>query len=137
MADFVLSNAKVTINAVDLSDHVRSLTINYEAEVVDDTNMGDTARNKLPGLLNWTVDIEFAQDYASSKVDATLFSLVGAAAFAISIVPVNTTVSATNPNFNGNALLASYPPLTGSVGALATAPIRLEGTGVLSRTTTP
>ena len=133
MADFVFTNGKVTINSVDLSDHVRSVTINYEAEIVDDTNMGDTGRNKLPGLTNWTADVEFAQDYASAKVDATLFSLVGAAAFAISVLPVNTTVSATNPNFNGNALLASYPPLTGSVGALATASIRLEGTGTLTR----
>lgn len=135
MADFVFTNAKVTVNSVDLSDHVRAVTINYEAEIVDDTNMGDTSRNKLPGLLNWTVEIEWSQDYASSKVDATLFSLVGAAAFPISVVPVNTTVAATNPNFNGNCLLASYSPVTGSVGELAIAPTTFEGTGTLSRST--
>lgn len=135
MATLVLTDAYVVLNSVNLSDHVRQVTINYEAEMVDDTNMGDTARNKLPGLKNWTVDLEFAQDYGTGSVDATLFPLVGAAAFPIEIRPTSAAVSATNPKYTGNALLASYPPVSGAQGALATASVRLEGTGALTRAT--
>lgn len=135
MATLVLTDASVTINSVDLSDHVRSVTINYEAEIQDDTNMADTSRNKLPGLKDWSLDIEFSQDYAAAKVDATLFSLVGAAAFAIAIRPTSSAVGTTNPNFNGNALLASYKPVAGTVGSMATATTRFEGTGTLTRST--
>jgi len=135
MATLVLTDASVTINAVDLSDHVRSVTINYEAEVVDDTNMGDSSKNKLPGLKDWTIDLEFSQDFDAASVDATLFPLVGASPFAISIKPTSGAVSATNPNYNGNALLASYSPIAGAVGDLATTSVRLEGTGTLTRST--
>lgn len=95
--------------------------------------MGDTTRNKLPGLKNWTVDVEFAQDFAAASVDATLFPLVGAAAFPISIKPTSAAVSATNPNFSGSALLATYSPIGGAVGDVATTTITLEGTGLLTR----
>lgn len=133
MAAFVLTDASVTVNAVDLSDHVKSVRITYEAEEVEDTNMGDTSREYLAGLLGWSVEVEFAQDFAAAKVDATLFPLVGAAPFAISILPTSDGVSATNPNYNGNAILTSYPPLDNSMGELATSRVTLRGTGTLSR----
>lgn len=135
MAHFVLKDASVTINAVDLSAHVREVTIDYEAEIEDDTAMGDDSRNKLPALKNATFTIEWAQDFAAAAVDATLFSLVGAAAFAFSIKPTSAAVSATNPNFNGNALLRNYQPLAGRVGVLATTRTTFEVTGDLARST--
>jgi len=49
--------------------------------MLDDTVMGDTTRSNIAGLLNWSIDVEFLQDFASAKVDATLFALVGSASF--------------------------------------------------------
>ena len=135
MAEFAYTNAYLLLNAVDLSDHVRSLTINYSNEVQDITAMGDTARNRLPALNDWSIDVEFNQDFASSKVDATVFSLVGAATFAVKVKAVNTTIGATNPEYQGNVLLESYTPLSGSVGDVSTATIRLVGNGTLTRAT--
>lgn len=135
MASFVLTNAYCSINSVDLSDHVRSIKVNYSAETPDNTAMGSSTHTRLPGLLDWSIDVEFNQDYASAKVDATLFSLVGAAAFAIEVRPVNATVTATNPKLTGNALLADYSPIGNKVGDVATAPIKLVGTGTLTRGT--
>ena len=40
MATFVFTDASVTINSVDLSDHVRSVTLDLSAEEQDDTAMG-------------------------------------------------------------------------------------------------
>jgi len=135
MATMVYTDAFVSINAVDLSDHVKSVTLTYEAEILYDTVMGTSGtRSSKPGLKNWTLEVNFLQDYAAANVDATLFPLVGAAAFTC-IVRANKTagVGATNPNFSGLAVLASYPPLTGEVGALGTATASFRSAGALSR----
>ncbi len=135
MPKIVFTDASVVINSVDLSDDVESVTINYEAEIQDTTSMGDDTRTKLSGLKNWTVDVSFFQDFDASQVDATLFSLVGAAAFPVAIKPTSGSPSATNPNFNGNALLRSYPPIAGAIGEVHKVGVSLEGTGTLTRST--
>ncbi len=135
MANRVITNAYVLINSVDLSTSVRQVTLNYSAEQQDDTAMGDSARSRIPGLKDWSLDIEFFQDYAASKVDATLFSLIGAAPFAIEIRGDSGSVSATNPKYTGNATLESYQPVAGTVGENQMAPVRLMGVGTLTRAT--
>jgi hypothetical protein len=141
MATMVYTDAFVSINSVDLSDHVKSVTLTYEAEVLDDTVMGTSGtRSAKPGLKNWTLEVNFLQDYAAASVDATLFPLVGAAAFPIKVRPVKgSAISSTNPEYQGNAILTSYPPLTGEVGALsmATASMRAGGGSALVRDITP
>lgn len=135
MAHFVLKDASATINSVDLSDHVRDITVTYAAEEVDDTNMGDDGRGRIAGLTDWSATITFAQDLAAGDVDATLFSLVGAASFACVFKNDSGAVAATNPSYTGNAILTDYQPVSGAVGDLATASITLKGDGVLTRAT--
>lgn len=135
MAHKVLTNAYVLLNSVDLSDHVKQVTITYGAEMVDDTTMSATARSRLPGLIDWSIQIEFANDYVAAEVDATLFPLVGAAAFAIELRADAGAVSASNPKYTGNALLESYQPISGAVGGLAMGPVTLQGKGALARAT--
>lgn len=131
MAHIILKDADVNIDSNDLSAHVRSVTINYEAEQQDDTNMGDTTRVNLPGLLNWSIDVEFSQDF--SAVDAVLFPLVGAAAFTVTIKPASGSVSSSNPSYSGSAVLATYPPLGNAVGDQATAAATFQSAGPLAR----
>lgn len=134
MATLVSTNAYALINAVDFSDHVKKLTLNYEAELHDDTVMGTSGtRSNKPGLKNWSFELELLQDYAAGSIDATLFALVGAAAFAVSLKAVNAAVAATNPNYNGNAVLESYPPLNAEIGQLATVTASFRGAGALTR----
>ncbi len=137
MAVTHLSDAFVRLNAIDLSDHVKSVEVTYEAEALDDTLMGDDTRSNLAGLKNWSMSITFAQDYASSSVDATLFDLVGAAAFSIRVRPdKSTAASATNQNINGNCILTSYPPLSGSVGDFHETTVTLASASTLNQTST-
>ena len=141
MATLIYTDALVDINAIDLSDHVRSVQLNYEAEILDDTAMGTSGtRSAKPGLKNWTLNVEFYQDFAAGSVDATLFPLIGAAAFPIRVRPVKSSaISATNPEYQGNAVLESYPPITGEVGTLgmASASFRAGGGSPLVRDVTP
>lgn len=134
MAEQVFTNAFLSIGGTDLSDHVRQVTLEYSAELQDITAMGDDTRNRLGGLKDWSISVEFNQDYAASEVDATLFSIVGASS-AIVLRPDAGAVSATNPEFTGNAILESYQPMGGSVGDAHVSPATLQGTGDLSRAT--
>jgi hypothetical protein len=127
MAKLVLTNAQVIINAVDLSDHVDTVAVHYTAAEVDSTSMGQAGISRLPGLKDWSMDVTFANDFALASVDATLFPLVGAPAFAVEVRPVKAARSTTNPAYTGNAILPTYSPLGQKVGAFNTAPIKLSG----------
>jgi hypothetical protein len=141
MPTMVYTNAYVSINSVDVSAHVKSITLNYEAELLDDTVMGTAGtRSNFPGLKNWSLEVNFLQDYDAGSVDATLFALVGAAAFPVAVRAVNSAISTSNPEYQGPAVVESYPPLTGEVGALATATVMFKPAGVncnLVRDVTP
>ena len=49
MPHLVFRNPFVSLNGVDLSDHVRQATLDYKAELQDDTAGGDSSRNRLGG----------------------------------------------------------------------------------------
>jgi hypothetical protein len=134
-APIVLTNAQVLVNAVDLSAWVRSVKISYKADTPETTAMGSTTKTRLPSLKDWEIDVEFNQDFSASSSDATIFPLVGAAAFAIEVRPVNGARSVTNPGYNGNCLLAEYPVLGQKVGDVASFTAKFMGTGSLARST--
>ena len=136
MTKFVLTDATVIIDSVDLSDHVKSVTLNYAAELEDDTVMGDDTRSRTGGLKDWSIDIEFAQDFEANKVDVTLFALVGTT-FPIIVGSSSATVSATHPEFTGTGILESYPTIGNAVGELATTTITVQSAGTLTRDVTP
>lgn len=134
MATFAFTNASVVINSVDLSDHVRQVTLDVSFDDLDDTAMGDTYRSRIGGLGDWNVSIEFNQDFAASEVDATLWPLMGTTT-TITVKPTSGSVSAANPSYSGTVLVNDYSPLANSVGDLATVSVTWPGAGTLTRAT--
>ncbi len=141
MATFVLTDANVTINSVDLSDRVRAVSIDFGAEMQDDTTMGAGTRTTIPGLLDWTIEIEYVQDFAANEVDITHFTLVDLGTeIPILVRPTSATISATNPEYTAQGFVESYPILGNSVGEIATTTIRYRpggATPTLIRDVTP
>jgi len=134
MATFVLYDAYVTVAGVDLSDHVRSVTVDAGQNMVDDTAMGDAFVSNAAGLATWSISVEFLQDYASGKVDATLEPLLGIGTTAALVVrPTSGSVSATNPDYHGTGILESYNPVGGAVGDQAMASATFQSASVLTR----
>ena len=134
MANMVLTNAFVSINSVNLSQFVKSVSISYKSEMQDDTAMGDTARSRIGSLKDYTLSIEFFQDFAAGAVDATLFGIVGSVV-AIEVRGSAAAASATNPKYTGSAILETYQPVGGSVGDNLMAPVSMSGVGALTRAT--
>jgi hypothetical protein len=133
MARIVLTNAYITINGVVLSDHIASVTLTTNTDVVETTAFGSTARTRISGLFDNSVALEFHQDYAASSVEATIYPLVGAAPTAVVVKPNGATTSATNPAYSFNALVSEWTPLNGAVGELATASVTWTIDGAISK----
>jgi len=134
VAAFSFDNAYVTVNGTDLSTYARSVTIEVSGDQLDDTAMGDTFRSRIGGLKDWSISIDFNQDFGSSAVDATLFPLLNTVVGVV-VNPEGSTTSATNPKYSGNVLVSSYTPVSGSVGDLATTSVSWQGAGTLTRAT--
>lgn len=134
MAEIVLTDPQCTINSVNLTAYVKSVTITYEAETPEKTASGDNPREYLPGLQNWTADVEFNQDYTAGTVDATLFAIItGGAAVAIALKADDAATGPNNPEYQGSVILTSYTPIGGSIGEVLTTPTSLQGSGTLTR----
>ena len=134
MSTFMLSNASITINSVDLSSYVTSITLSQSADSLEDTAMGDTSRSYIGGLKSGTVDIEFNADFAAAKTEATIFPLVGTST-AVVVKPVAASVSATNPSYTFNAICTEWDTLNGSVGEIATHSVSWPITGAITKAT--
>jgi hypothetical protein len=136
MARLVLTNAYVTINSVNLSDHVSSVTLTTSDDIVETTAFGSTARTRVAGLADNSVALEFQQDYAVSSVEATInatgSSLVGTTT-TIVVKPNGATTAADNPAYTFTALVSEWTPLSGAVGELATASVTWPISGAITK----
>lgn len=126
MAVFVLTNASVTVNSVDLSAYVTSVTVDYQVDPVETTSMGATGHTFAAGLQSSSVQVNFNQDFAATKTEATLFTLVGTTTNVV-VKPTSAAVSATNPSYTVNGFLAGYTPVAGAVGDLAALSATFQG----------
>lgn len=127
MAVFVLTNASLVVNSINLSAYVSSITLDYAVEAVAADAMAATNGHVfLGGLQNNSLAVTLNQDFAASTVAATLDALVGTSTTVV-IKPTSAAVGATNPSYTLNAFLAGTQPINGSVGDLAQMQITFQG----------
>jgi len=132
MAQIVLTDVTVTINAVSLASRATNVVINYEKEAVETTSFGDLSRAFVAGLGNISCDVTLNQDFAASQVEATIFPIVGTTTTVV-FKPTSAAVSATNPSYTiTGAYLASHTPINGAVGELSTTELSFQG-GTLAK----
>ena len=141
MARLVLTNVEVTIAGVSLADHIASVTLGSTYDVLETTafaggNVPAAAKTRIAGLVDNSVTLEFHQDFAAGEVEATIYPLLGTVA-AVKVQPVNGAISASNPEYQFDALISEWTPLNGAVGELATASVTWPITGVIVKDVTP
>lgn len=134
MAKFVLTNPEITVNSVDLSSAISSVTVTESFAEVATTAFGDTAVTRIAGLGDHSVSLDFHEDFDASQVHATIADLVGSTT-TVTVKPVNTTTSATNPSFSMTVLCTEWPLLNGSVGELASASVTWPVSGSITTAT--
>ena len=127
----------VIFNSVALSDHTTNAQLTAEAEALDSTAMGDTWRESTGGLKSGTFAMTLHDDFAAGSVDATVWAAFDAnVAVAVATRPVNTTIAATNPEYQFNVLPNSWQ-MGGQVGTLAGKQLQYPVTGAIVRDVTP
>jgi hypothetical protein len=138
VSKFVYKNGKVTINGVDLSDHVRNCQITLAKDEVEDTGLnGPGLHTFIPGLANERFVITFASDFDAAMVDATLYPLYrNETVFPVSVNPFAGANSATNPQYNAHCNLYTYDPINAAVGALAESQVTFIATEAITPKTT-
>jgi len=134
MARIVLTDAKVTVNGVNLSDHIASVSLAMSTDVIETTAFGSTAaKTRVASLQDNSVTLEFHQDFATSNVEATIYPLLGSNTTIV--VSPTSTVSASSPSYSFSATVSEWTPLNGGVGELATASVTWPISGAITKAT--
>ena len=126
---FMQNSVTVTVNSVDLTDHITSVSgFNETCADLQTTAMGETNISRIGGLKDASVSLTFLNDFAASETYATLASLLGTA-IDVTITPATGTVTATNPKKTASCLVTELPFIDGSVGDLAEVSVTWPVTG--------
>lgn len=120
MAVFLNNTVGLKINAIDLSDHVTSVTLNYAADELEVTSMGDTAHKFVKGLESGTLTVSLLNDTATSNVLQTLNAAFGTTVAVKMVQEKTPAVSATNPLYTFDILVNNLTPINGGVGDIGT-----------------
>lgn len=133
MAKFVATDYDITINAADFSSSIAAVTLDITREEQDVTSFGNTSRQRIAGLEDASITLDFHQDFGASAVDTTLYPLLGTEV-TIVIKPTSGAVSATNPSYTVEALCVAYSPFASTVGDLATLSVTWPANSVVRGT---
>lgn len=133
MAVLALVNEYLTINSVNVSDHIKGATLTLDAAQLDPTAMGDGWTKVLGGLKSGQLAVEFLDDFAASQIDATLWPLFGTIT-TFEVRPDAGSVGAGNPKYTGSIFIAQHV-VGGSVGELAMKSLTFPTSGAVARAT--
>ena len=134
MAVFLNNGVVLTVNAVDLSNHVTSVTLNRSFDELEVTAMGDSGHKFVKGLEASSVTIDFLNDTATANVLQTLQAQWGNNA-TVTIKQTSAATSATNPLYTMTCLINNTTDINGAVGDLSTQSVTWNVSGTVAITT--
>ena len=136
MAVYLSNGVVLTVNAVDLSTLVSSVTINRSFDELETTAMGDSGHRFVKGLEASSVTIDFFNDSATSKTLQTLnSSSVWGNNVVVTVKQTDAATSATNPLYTMTCLVNNTTPINGAVGDLSTQSVTWNVSGTIVVTT--
>jgi hypothetical protein len=133
MSKLVFNNPIITINSVDLTDRIAQVSLEMSFDEIETTAFGATARERVAGLGDHSFTASFHQDFSNGEVEATIYPLLGSTT-AVTVKPVNTTTTSTNPLYSFTVLVTEWAPISGSVGELLTADVTWPVSGAVQKT---
>jgi hypothetical protein len=111
VAIYLDNQVGLKIATVDLSEYVTSITLTQTFDEVETTAMGAAAHQFSKGLEASTLQVDFLNDWAAAKVQATLQAAYGTSVTAIVIPVKGTAVGATNPTYTMSILINNLTPV--------------------------
>ena len=134
MAVFLNNGVVLTVNAVDLSDHVTAVTINRAFDELEVTAMGDSGHKFVKGLEASSITIDFLNDTASSETLQTLQAVWGTST-TVTVKQTSAATSASNPLYTMSCLINNTTDVNGSVADLSMQSLTFNVNGTIAVTT--
>ena len=134
MAVFLNNGVVLTVNAVDLSDHVTAVTINRSFDELEVTAMGDSGHKFVKGLEASSITIDFLNDTATGEVLQTLQAAWGTSV-PVTVKQTSAATSATNPLYTMTCLINNTTDVNGSVADLSMQSLTFNVNGTIAVTT--
>jgi hypothetical protein len=131
MAVFLNNGVSVTVNSVDLSDHVTSITLNRTFDELEVTAMGDSGHKFVKGLEASSITLDFLNDTATGEVLQTLQAAWGTNVTVV-VKQTSAAVSATNPSYTMTCLVNNTTDVNGSVSDLGTQSVTWNVSGTIA-----
>lgn len=104
-------------NAIDHSDHIRTLSLPIAFDEVDMTASGNTEHRMMAGLMDASLEIEFNDDEDVTEISSLLWADFIAKVERVVVVRKETSViSQANPSYTFTGLITRLPPITWGVG---------------------
>ena len=136
MSVYLSNGVVLTVNAVDLSSLVSSVTINRSFDELEVTAMGDSGHKFVKGLEASSITIDFFNDSATAKTLQTLNdSAVWGNNVTVTAKQTSAATSATNPLYTMTCLVNNTTPINGAVGDLSTQSVTWNVSGTIAVTT--
>ena len=133
MSVYLSNGVVLTVNAVDLSALVSSVTINRSFDELEVTAMGDSGHKFVKGLEASSITIDFFNDEATAKTLQTLNSTWGTST-TVTAKQTSAATSATNPLYTMSCLVNNTTPINGAVGDLSTQSVTWNVNGTITVT---
>ena len=144
MAKIVLTNPVVIFETTnDFSDFISSITLSTVHDVLDVTPVqeGTIYKEVIAGVGTNSVQFDFYQDFADNSLEE-FFNDVGSASkvgtkVSCTVRPNNAVKSASNPEYQFEALVTEWTPLNAAVGQLSTISVNWPISGAITKDITP
>ena len=134
MAVFLNNGVQLTINSVDLSDHVTAVTINRSFDELEVTAMGDSGHKFVKGLEASSITIDLLNDTASAETLQTLQAVWGTNT-TVTVKQTSAVVSASNPLYTMTCLINNTTDVNGSVSDIGMQSLTFNVSGTIAVTT--
>lgn len=134
MAIFMGNKVAVVVGTTNtITDHVSTVSLSRELDVVDITSMTDTVANAITGVERSTLNLELFNDFDANSVNALFENALGTK-LNIRLIPVSGTVTATNPSYTMSCLISNWTPINGSVDGVMSVSASFPITAIVKAT---
>jgi hypothetical protein len=136
MAVYLANTGVLTVNAVDLSTLVTSVTINRNFDELEVTSLGDQGHRMIKGLEASSITIDFLNDPESAKTLQTLnSSSVWGNNVVVTFKQFAGATAPTNPLYTMTCLVNNITPVNGDVSSLSSQSVTWNVSGTIAVTT--
>ena len=135
MSVYLANTGVLTVNAVDLSTLVTSVTINRAFDELEVTALGDSGHRFVKGLEASSITIDFLNDEATAKTLQTLnSSSVWGNNVTVTFKQFAGATAPTNPLYTMTCLVNNITPVNGAVADLSTQSVTWNVSGTIAVT---